>query len=183
MQIYEPAEDSFLLAKCIKNLAKTILKNNKEASFLDMGTGSCIQSQTALKCGFKKKNILASDINNNAVQNAKNKGFKAINSNLFRKINERYDLIAFNAPYLPYSRYDSNKDTCGGKKGYETSLKFIRGLKKHLKEGRRALLLISTLTSPDVIEKELKNLDFSFKKAAFEKTFFEEIIVLEIRKT
>ena len=54
MDIYEPAEDSYLLQKYVKELAI--------GRVLDMGTGSGIQAITALK-NLQVRLVLAVDIN------------------------------------------------------------------------------------------------------------------------
>lgn len=182
MQIYEASEDSLLLASCVKQVAAKILKKSPDSTVLDLGTGSCIQAEAALKSGFKKCNILAADINKQAVITAGKKGFKSIYSDLFSNIKGKFDFIIFNPPYLPYNKHDNNKDTCGGKKGYETTLRFIRQLKKHLKEKGISLLLISSLTNPEIIEKEIKKQNLKFNKLASQKLFFEKIFVYAITK-
>jgi release factor glutamine methyltransferase len=182
MQIYEPAEDSLLLAQCIKKISSRIIKRNPNSVALDMGSGSGIQAETLVKSGFIKKNILASDISKEAVYKLRKKGFKSVNSDLFAKIKGKFDIILFNPPYLPYNKYDNNNDTCGGKKGYETALKFLRHLKSHLNKKGIALLLISSLTNPDVIRKEIRKQNLKFRQIASQNLFFEKILVLEIKK-
>lgn len=181
MQIYEPAEDSLLMAECLRKICREMIKKNPEANFVDMGTGSCIQAETALKSGFSKKNILTADISKDAVKNARKKGFKSINSDLFCNIKGKFDLIEFNPPYLPYNKYDNNKDTCGGKRGYETAVRFIKQLKSHIKENGIALLLISSLTNPDKVKEEIIKQNLKSRKIASSRLFFEEIFVIEIK--
>ena len=93
------------------------MKHGTDIKLLDLGTGSGIQSKTALKAGVKKKNILASDINPEALKKLKPK-FRTIKSDLFDKIKtkDKFDLIVFNPPYLPESKYDKEKDTKSGEK-------------------------------------------------------------------
>ena len=88
--IYEPSEDSYLLAKYVDKFSK--------GKVLDLGTGSGIQAETALK---HTKEVLATDISKEAVKFVKKKGIKARISDLFSNINEKFDLIIFNPPYLP----------------------------------------------------------------------------------
>lgn len=182
MQIYEASEDSLLLASCIKEIAAEIIKNNSDANFLDLGTGSCIQAEAALKSGVKRCNILTADISKQAVTSARKEEFKSIYSDLFSSIKGKFDFIAFNPPYLPYNKHDNNKDTCGGKKGYETALRFIRQLRRHLNKKGTCLLLISSLTNPEIIEKEIKKQNLKSKRIASQKLFFEEIFVFAITK-
>jgi len=145
--------------------------------FLDMGTGSTILAQTAYDKEIK--NITAVDINPKAIKLAKEKGFKAIKSNLFDKIpkTEKYDIICFNAPYLPENKKESKNSqlaTTGGKNGDEIALKFIKQAKKHLNPNGKIYLLISSLTPINKIKK------YTPKIVKRKKIFFEELMILEI---
>lgn len=182
MRIYEPAEDSLLLAQCVEKISSRIIRRNPHAAALDMGSGSGIQAEALLKSGFIKNNVLTSDISKEAVDNSRKKGFKAVNSDLFEKVKGRFDIIIFNPPYLPYNKYDGNKDTCGGKKGYEITLKFLKQLKSHLNKNGIALLLMSSLTNPDIIRREIRKQNLKCRKIASEKFFFEEILVFCIKR-
>jgi len=62
MAIYLPAEDSIFFSEFLEKY----FKNNPVESFLDMGTGSGILSETASKF-IKKENIFAADIDNESV--------------------------------------------------------------------------------------------------------------------
>jgi len=97
-EIYQPAEDSALLLKEIKQYA--------HGEILDLGTGSGVQAFEAAKyC----KQVYAADISTEAVTELKKKIIKykiknitALKSDLFsafrgKKIN--FNLILFNPPY------------------------------------------------------------------------------------
>ena len=171
MQIYPPSEDSFFFSDFLKNY----LSKNNVNSYLDMGTGSGILSETASEY-LDKKQILAADINPGAVEKLKQKGFNTVKSNLFSKIFQKFDLITFNAPYLPQDKRepkDSQTATTGGKKGDEISLEFLKQAKKHLNKNGKIFLLISSLTPLKNIKK------FSLKISARKKLFMEELLILE----
>lgn len=173
MMIYPISEDSIFLAEKVKKFLKK-RKDIQEIQYLDMGTGSGFLAETALKCGIKKENILCVDINPEVIKYIKKKGFNVIKSDLFSKIkNKKFDLISFNAPYLPEHKYDKEKDTTGGKNGDETAVKFLKQSKRYLTKNGKILLLISSLTPFDKIKK------FNLKIVAKKKLFFEELIVLE----
>ena len=76
-EIYQPAEDSYFFSEFLEKY----LSKNKINSYLDMGTGSTILSETASKF-LNKKNIFSTDINPTAVKLAKKKGFNAIKSTI-----------------------------------------------------------------------------------------------------
>lgn len=174
MEIYTPKEDSFFLAKQLEKLLKIKDKNIK---ILDMGTGSGILAETALKSGINKKNILAVDINPQVVKKLTARGIKSIHSDLFSEVKGKFDLVVFNPPYLPENKYDKEKDTCGGKEGDETILRFLRQVRSHLKEKGKILLLLSSLTPRKNIEKELQEQNLKKKKLAEKKLFFETLEV------
>lgn len=175
--VYAPDEDSFLLSSAIEKCLKKL--KNKNIKALDMGTGSGIQSLVISKF-IDRKNILALDINSEAVRQAKSLGFLAIISNLFSKIKKKFDLIVFNPPYLPSSKFDNEKDTTGGKQGDETILKFLKQVKKHLNKSGKILLLLSSLTPRKRILQELKKQKLQHKTIASKKIFFEQLEVWEI---
>ena len=81
LTVYEPREDSFLLQRIVKRLAKGFV--------LDMGTGSGIQALTAAKKKNVKK-VLAVDINPKAIayckKNSQHKKITYCASDLFSKI-------------------------------------------------------------------------------------------------
>jgi release factor glutamine methyltransferase len=171
MEIYQPAEDSYFFSELLEGY----LSKHKISSYLDMGTGSGILSKTALK-SLSKDQVLAVDINQTAVKEAKKQGLKAIKSNLFEEVKGKFDLITFNAPYLPRDSRepkDSQIATTGGKRGDEISLRFLKQAKKHLTKTGKILLLISSLTPLEKIK------EFKPKTLAKKKIFMEELLILE----
>jgi methylase of polypeptide subunit release factors len=203
--MYEVNEDSVFFAEFLKSyLSKLPEKSRKKIKYLDIGTGSGILSQTASKF-LKKENILATDIDKEAIEYVNSKGFQTIHSNLFNPIknnakfkehqlinskhlvraennsnkseltlDSKFDLITFNAPYLPEDRLDKQKDTSGGKNGDETPLKFLTQAKKHLNKSGKIFLLISSITPQNKINK------FKPKLVAKKHIFFEDLLILRI---
>lgn len=175
-EIYEPSDDSYFFAEFLKRY----LKKSKPQTYLDMGCGSGILAKTVSNF-FKKENILCVDINPSAVSANRLLGFKATRSNLFSKIQKKkkFDLITFNAPYLPEEKIEPDSSkliTTGGKRGDEISLKFLKQAKDHLTKDGRTLLLISSLTPMEKINK------FKPKLVAKKKIFFEELRIYEFKK-
>ena len=96
--VYEPAEDSFMLATCASSLSGKIL---------EIGCGSGIVSLSAAAASPKNE-VLGVDINAEAVkcarQNAETNGIRNAKfavSDLFEGVNGKFDGILFNPPYLP----------------------------------------------------------------------------------
>ncbi len=179
MAIYSPAEDSYFFAEFLKSY----LSKNKIESYCDMGTGSGILSEKASEF-LKIANILAIDLDKESADFVKEKGFKVLQSNLFSKISKKkkFDLITFNAPYLPEDEHnkeplDSKRITTGGKKGDEIALKFLKQAFQHLNKTGKILLLVSSLTPLEKIE------EYSPKTIAKKNIFFEELLILEFAQS
>ncbi len=181
--VYEPAEDSFLFAE---NL--TLGKGER---VLDMGAGCGILSIVAAE---KASMVLAVDINPYAVRCAKENAklnyvadkMFFVQGDLFApiRIAQKFDLIMFNAPYLPSEPREGEdwlaRAWCGGVDGRAVIDRFICEVPKHLRSGGRVLLMQSTLADAS------KTLDL-FSKNGFETEiiakrdlpFFETILLIQ----
>lgn len=184
-EFYQPAEDSYLIAEALKKTLEAYKEDEiNKLKLLDMGCGSGIITETALSFNVPKQNILAVDINKQAVKFVKNKyQVRAITSDLFNKIKKskenKFDLIVFNPPYLPENKYDKKKDTSGGKKGYETAERFLQQANGFLKESGKILILLSSLTNPKYLNKKFKE-EYTSKTTNDKKLFFEQLFVLQL---
>ncbi len=184
-EVYEPAEDSFLFAE---NLTLHGGEN-----VLDMGTGCGVLGIVAAR---KASRVVAVDINPYAVccakENAKlndvaDKMF-FIQGDLFTpiKAEERFDLILFNAPYLPSEPSEGKtwveQAWTGGADGRTVIDRFLYGFSQHLKEDGRVLLMQSTLAD---VDKTLKILTMKGLKtrivARSDFPFFESIVLIEAK--
>lgn len=179
MKVYSPAEDSFLLSQCLEDYFEDIDK--KELSkivFLDMGAGSGIQAEKASEF-LSKENIICVDINEDAVKLVKKLGFHAIKSDLFSSPElkgKKFDVIAFNPPYLPEDEYDKEIDTTGGEKGDEIPLAFLYAAKNYLSKKGIIFLLVSSLTPRNKLEKAISD-NYNKEVVGKKKLFFEELEV------
>ncbi len=165
--IYEPMEDSFLLENEIK-------KYSGGKSVLDIGAGSGILAEAALKSGAKS--VLCTDINKEVIEHLKNKGFDAVRSDLFSNIKGKFDLIIFNPPYLPYDEREDLKSrlqTTGGKRGDEIIIRFLKKVRKYLNNKGIVLIVVSSLTPLKKIKSILKEKGLK-KEVLSEKKFFME---------
>jgi release factor glutamine methyltransferase len=174
--IYLPQEDSYMLREWVEKLAK--------GDVLDVGTGTGIQAFAALPTS---KRVVAIDINPEAIEYAKNAVVFSKKQVDFRvgdlfsaiKKGEKFDLIIFNPPYLPESKYDKMIETTGGKHGWETIEKFLRQVRKYLKSKGKILLLFSSFTNKDKVLSIAKEEGFRSKLLQKKHYSFEDIFVYE----
>lgn len=186
--MYQPAEDSYLMSRILKENIPNLLEKKPDLKFLEIGAGSGIHLHTAENSGIKKKNIFSCDIDKNSVEHCTLLGYNCIKSDLFEAFKGRlivkgnlvplqFGLIIFNPPYLPEDKYDNNLDTTGGKKGDEIILRFLREAKNHLEKDGKIFLITSTLTPKLNFEK----LGYKAKEIGCEKLFFERLCVWELK--
>lgn len=176
--IYEPREDSFLLERNVEKYAK--------GKVLDMGTGTGILALAAAK-NKKARSVTAADVNREAVlyvlDVCMNEGMPitVVQSDLFENIEEKFDTIIFNPPYLPNDG-SSDKALDGGKEGYEVIERFLTDAKNHLRSKGQILLLFSSLTDKKIVDAILKRENYKYKQLDSMKLDFEELYVYRITK-
>jgi release factor glutamine methyltransferase len=170
--VYEPCEDSFLLAEAVEEYAY--------GSTLDIGTGSGIQGIVAAKKGCS---VTFADIDSRALKcsklNASLNGISAqfLLGNLFANINNKYDTIIFNPPYLPNNSKHRVLALDGGSDGRALINKFLYAYSNYLNKDGIALLVESSFNNyNNDIEKYNAEL---IKKGHY---FFEDIVVLKLYK-
>ena len=177
MNVYQPSEDSYLLTEILKKELSILLEENPNLTFLEIGAGSGIHLETAYNSGVKKQNISSVDINLNAVSHCSSLGFNCIQSDLFEKVPEKYNMIIFNPPYLPEHKFDENPDTSAGKK-QDIIVRFLQQAKNHLKPNGKIFLLLSSYTPMENINLELEK--YKTKLLGSERLFYEELFVWEL---
>ena len=169
--IYEPAEDSYFLKEVIeKNFSKV---RNKKILEMGFGSGFLLEFLQTLK----PKKLVGVDINDEAVRRASKKGFDVRKSNLFSSLDEKFDVIVFNPPYLPDDENeddDSKVATTGGKNGSEIINEFLKQSEKFLEKNGKIFLLTSSLT------KKINWRNYKKKKLGEKKLFFETLTVWEL---
>jgi len=184
--VYEPAEDTFLLAE---NLSV-----KEDDTVLDMGAGCGILGVIAAK---RAKRVVAVDINPFSVRcariNAKINGVSEKMDvrlgDLFEPIgeNERFDIILFNPPYLPTNHAEQEtwieRAWAGGPTGRQVIDRFIDQAPNYLKQGGRILLVQSSLSNIGETIRKLEEKGLRVKVLAERKTAFERIVVIQAERT
>ena len=180
MDIYEPQEDSYLLQKWVRELAL--------GRVLDVGTGSGIQALTAAE-SKNIKEILAIDINEEALQQLKQKTkllrkIQVQKSDIFENVEDKFDTIIFNPPYLPQDKGIEDLALYGGKKGWEISERFFNQVSKYLVAKGKILFLFSSYTNKEKIEEILQKNLLEFRELESKRqAMFEELYVYLIEKS
>jgi release factor glutamine methyltransferase len=183
--VYEPAEDSFLFAENLGVKAGD--------SVLDLGTGSGILAVTAAQ---KAARVLAVDLNPYAIRCAKDNArlnhvldrMDFLQGDLFSSFRAgvQFDLVLFNAPYLPSEAGEEEtwigKAWAGGANGRLVVDKFISEVPVYLKVGGRVLLMQSTLTGVDeTLEAFAKQGLKATVIASQQLPFFETLTLIEAK--
>lgn len=184
--VYKPAEDSFLFAE---NLAV-----NKGEVVLDMGTGCGILGIIAAD---KAAKVAVVDVNPYAVRCAKENAklnrvldkMLFVQGDLFApiRVEEKFDSILFNAPYLPSKPSEDRSwlecAWAGGTAGRQVIDRFICEATECLKENGCILLMQSTLSD---VEKTLQRFrKFGLRASVVVKRtlpFFETIVLIKAER-
>lgn len=184
--VYEPAEDSFLLADAALEEAEPGMR------ILEIGAGSGFVS-AVLRTNIKGIRVFATEINPHAAQCAKANGIEVIRSDLFRGLKPGsrgafFDLILFNPPYLPTSEEEKvpgwlNYAFDGGISGRETLDRFLDEVRDYLKPGGKILVLISSITGLEAVKGKMMKLGFEVGIAIRKKVSFEELMVVRGKLT
>ncbi len=183
--VYEPAEDSFFFAE---NL---VVREGERV--LDMGTGSGILGIVAAN---KANEVVAVDVNpcavrcakaNAAVNGARSK-MAFVEGDLFASFSSkaRFDVILFNAPYLPIDDETDGSMVSvawkGGKTGRDVIKRFIDGVSEHLCPDGRVLLMQSNLAGVDQTVERFRLHGLCARILARCKLpFFETLFLIEAR--
>jgi len=183
--VYEPAEDSFLFAEN--------LNVHKSETVLDLGTGCGILGILAAE---RASAVVSVDINPFAIscakENAKLNDLQSkiyyVQGDLFTPLNAsfKFDLVIFNAPYLPANEEEMEswigRAWAGGSTGRQIIDCFITEAPKYLKDKGKVLLMQSTLAGVDETLRKFSDCGMSGRVVA-ECTlpFFETIKLIEAK--
>jgi len=181
--VYEPAEDTILIANCLRHVVE------EGDRMLDVGTGCGILAVIAAKKAMK---VVATDVNPRAVECARlNTEINRVASktdvrlgSLFQPIGkaERFDVIIFNAPYLPSSPSERKswigRAWAGGPTGRQIIDRFINEAPRYLNRDGTILLVQSNLADISQSLEKLQGAGFTAKVIAETKVPFETIVVI-----
>ncbi|WP_456420686.1 HemK2/MTQ2 family protein methyltransferase [Thermococcus sp.] len=177
--VYEPAEDTFLLAETVN------VEPGETA--LDMGTGTGL---IALIMARKADFVIGVDINPKAIElarrNAELNGIRNVEfrvSDLFENVSGKFDVITFNAPYLP-GKPEGPIDFAlvGGETGREVIDRFIDEVPRYLEEKGRVYLVQSSITGIDETLWRFEKAGLRADVVAKRHVFFEDIVVVQARR-
>jgi len=175
--LYVPSEDSYLLAKSVKEYS------GKRA--LEIGVGSGIVFEELQK-NFEL--VVGTDLHVQSLRYARyNIRFRnnlTICCNMSAPIRCKFDLIVSNPPYLPDMTDELHSDlpVDGGSTGIEWSIKFLEFSIPRLEPTGKILLLLSSISNIEKLEFFVQRMKFVKKKVNQQKLFYETIKVFEISR-
>lgn len=167
---YSPAEDTYFL--------EDSLVNEKGNYALDIGTGTGYLART-LSRNFS--NVVGTDIDFNSLNNQNQKIKNCICCNAADALNCKFDLIVCNMPYLQSDEINDIR-VDGGKEGVDIPFQIIQSAVKCLDDSGKMLFVTSSLSNYEKIMELTKKLGYNVRIVARKKLFFEELIIVEIKK-
>jgi len=173
-QVYQPAEDSFLLLRAARSEARS------SDRVLEIGVGSgYISGELVSSC----HRLVATDQNPHAAFMAHSKGIPVVLTDLAAGLCAPFDLVLFNPPYLPTDPSDRIDDWLelaldGGSSGREVITRFLQEIPNVLAPGGRILLLISSLTGLDETKSLIHTKGFESRIVAEERVEGGEILMV-----
>jgi len=166
---YLPAEDTFFLADQLKDIHGD--------SALDIGCGSGYLTDV-LKSTFSL--VVGTDISFNTLIEQNFKTQNVICCHSADAINQKFDLIICNLPYLATDEI-IDVATDGGKDGLEIPIEIISSALPHLSQKGRFLFVTSSLSDYMGLIDFVKSQKFEVNMIAKKKLFFEELIIVEVK--
>ena len=187
--VYQPAEDSALLAEAVVDHAR--------GRFLEVGTGSGWVAERAAR-DAEVTRVVASDVNPHACESARERGaalraeghlgIEAVRANLVDPFRDgAFDTVAFNPPYLPTdpdNEWDDWMESAlsGGESGRKFLNPFVDDVGRVLADGGRVLLLVSSLTGFEEVVARVEARGFDHETVVQESYPFETLSVLRLTR-
>ncbi len=187
--VYEPAEDSFLAAETIAEVMDSF---EGSVAVADIGCGTGILGLVAGTNPNVGK-IVFGDVSQDALrvcQKNVDNNFLLVKadctvkkSDLFSDIDGEFDLIIFNAPYLPDNDKSSMASTWyGGRAGIELSVEFLRQAVGHMKDASKIVIVESSFGDIEALKGAISDLKLCICREKRQHISFEDIIVMVLEK-
>ncbi|MEA1944591.1 MAG: HemK2/MTQ2 family protein methyltransferase [Euryarchaeota archaeon] len=178
-EVYEPAEDSYLLIDAAR---KVIDRSDRMLRILEIGTGSGIISSVMMH-QIPEHFYVSTDISPHAVACTKTNGVPVIRADMFTGLAGRFDLIIFNPPYLPTTpeeRMDGWLDYAwnGGDDGRMIIDRFLKQAPAFLADGGGIMLVVSSLTDIEIVRARMVSVGFMVREEASIECPGEKLVVL-----
>jgi release factor glutamine methyltransferase len=177
-QVYEPAEDSVLLARTAVDAVA------EDDLVVDVGTGSgVVADRVRAETGAR---VVATDLNPHACRRARDRGLETLRGDLVAPLVDGVaDVVTFNPPYLPTGpdhEWDDWMEAAlsGGEDGRAVVDPFVDAVGRVLAPDGCALVLVSTLTGVDGVAERAVAAGFSVAAVAEQSQPFETLTVLKL---
>ncbi|MFB6092865.1 MAG: HemK2/MTQ2 family protein methyltransferase [Haloquadratum sp.] len=189
--VYQPAEDSGLLA--------TAIEARGRGRLLEVGTGSGWVAAQAARDAADVTAVVASDLNPHACRAARRRalGVADVDAPLFEVVRAdlvepfaagAFETVAFNPPYLPTDPDNEWGDwmeraLSGGESGRASIEPFLDTVGRVLAPGGVVLLLVSSLAGYDAVVDYAAARGFTHETVVEESYPFETLSVLALTRT
>ncbi len=176
--VYEPAEDSRLLAETAAEAVAA------DELVLEVGVGSGYVAATVREATGAA--VVGSDINPEACVAARESGVETVRADLTAPFAaDSADVVLCNPPYLPTPperEWDDPLEYAlsGGADGRRVVRPFLDDVGRVLRPGGRAYLLVSSLTGLEAVRDLATAAGLAARERAAESFPFERLVVLEI---
>jgi release factor glutamine methyltransferase len=176
--VYQPAEDSALLAEAALEYAR--------GRTLEVGTGSgWVAERVAVEAGLP---VVASDLNPGACRQARGRGLPTVRADLVAPFRDgAFDTVLFNPPYLPTdpdNEWDDWMETAlsGGESGRELVEPFLAAVGRVLAPDGQVLLLVSSLTGFEAVLDLVTEAGFAHETVRQDSFPFETLSILRLTR-
>ena len=180
--VYEPSEDTDLLVRVLREREPHLAGQRA----VDVGTGSGAVAAAMVVLGAR---VVAVDVSPHAVAVARENvpGADVVRGDLTRALRGPFDVVAFNAPYLPSEPEERlagwiDRAFHGGEGGIEVSERFVADLARVLAPQGRAYLVVSSRAHLDRLADAARAAGFAHEKVASTRWFFEEVAVWRLAR-
>ncbi len=172
--VYRPDDDTYLLIRSISI--------HEGERVLEVGCGTGI---VAIHCARAGAVVDAVDIDPQAVDCARANiaanrvGVRVWRSDALENVDDEYDTIVWNLPYLPVSEKGSLALAwSGGEGGVEPLRRLLGQSPDRLRPGGRIIVVVSSRMDPDLLKTALEG--WCITTIGEERLFFERLTVLEL---